>query len=129
MLGKDDYHPRDGSSLGVLVMVIILWVATELLTILEMVTILRFSKVKNLIFKFFKFLRRLFFQLIFIFKFQKSLTSSHLSTNGTSVLFCNTSVSLSKSMMSTCGVSSGMVDRTKVTVEMITTDMEVKANI
>ena len=65
-------------------------------------------------------------------KWFEFLTSSHCSTgaiNGTSVLFCKMSVSLSKSMMSILSVSSGMVDRTKVTVEMMTTDMEVKANI
>ena len=40
-----------------------------------------------------------------------------------------TSVSLSKSMISMLSVSSGIVPRTKVTVEMTTTDIEVKAKI
>merc|ERR1711899_631430 len=38
-------------------------------------------------------------------------------------------VSLSKSIVSMAGVSSGIVERTKVTVERTTTDIEVKANI
>ena len=40
-----------------------------------------------------------------------------------------TSVSLSNSMISMLSVSSGMVPSTKVTVEMTTTDIEVKAKI
>ena len=40
-----------------------------------------------------------------------------------------TSVSLSNNMMSRLSVSSGIVPRTKVTVEITTTDIEVKANI
>lgn len=83
-----------------------------------------------------------------------NITSSHLSTIGWTVLgrvvdsiwlelstWTNsnitllrpdnkcTSVSLSNSMMSRLSVSSGMVPRTKVTVEITTTDMEVKAKI
>ena len=43
--------------------------------------------------------------------------------------YCLTSVSLSNSMISMLSVSSGMVPSTKVTVEMTTTDIEVKAKI
>ena len=59
----------------------------------------------------------------------EALIQTGLCETGQQALSLSTSVSLSKSMMSRLSVSSGMVPSTKVTVEMTTTDIEVKANI